>query len=398
MIEHTLVRQNTIFGDGVVTGDLAVNGGDLTSTATTFNLLNTTVTTLNIGGAATAIAIGAATGTLTLANPSVRFADGSGAAPSITFASATDTGIFRAGNQVAIAIAGGEKHTFTASTYYFLDNGARIALGIGSDVNLYRDAANTLALRSDANAQTFRAYTTFTDASNYERFAINTAAGSITLAAETAGTGTDDVYLVLAPAGAGTVVGSTAANGDLTLEGTSHATKTTSYVILQPTGGNVGIGVTGPGAKLEVYGATTPEIKITGGSSSYPGLRLSDTQTGGADWVVLSGYPSAGDFDIREAGVADRLVIKKTSGNVGIGTSAFGTSAATVLAIASGTAPSTGPADTVQFYSSDISAGHTEPSFFCEGTQVLATGQADSVSGTRVKMRINGTEVTLLAI
>ena len=31
---------------------MAVNGGDLTSTATTFNLLNATVTTLNLGGAA----------------------------------------------------------------------------------------------------------------------------------------------------------------------------------------------------------------------------------------------------------------------------------------------------------------------------------------------------------
>lgn len=43
-----------------VSGDLAVNGGDLTSTATTFNLLNATVTTLNLGGAATAVNLGAA--------------------------------------------------------------------------------------------------------------------------------------------------------------------------------------------------------------------------------------------------------------------------------------------------------------------------------------------------
>ena len=68
------------------------------------------------------------------------------------------------------------------------------------------------------------------------------------------------------------------------------------------------------------------------------------------------------------------------------------------LMIASGTAPSTAPADSVLFYSSDISAGNTEPSFYCEGTAVLATGQADSASSVRVKMRINGTEVTLLAI
>jgi hypothetical protein len=49
-----------------VGGDLAVNGGDLTSTQTTFNLLNSTVTTLNIGGAATAVSIGNSAGTVTV--------------------------------------------------------------------------------------------------------------------------------------------------------------------------------------------------------------------------------------------------------------------------------------------------------------------------------------------
>ena len=52
----------------VVANDLAINGGDLTSTATTFNLLNSTVTTLNVGGAATTVEIGAATGTTNVNN------------------------------------------------------------------------------------------------------------------------------------------------------------------------------------------------------------------------------------------------------------------------------------------------------------------------------------------
>lgn len=87
-----------------------------------------------------------------------------------------------------------------------------------------------------------------------------------------------------------------------------------------------------------------------------------------------------------------------SSGNLGVGTSTFGTSAAGVLGIANGTAPSTGVADTVQFYSSDDAAGHTIPSFYCEGTNVVATGQADSASSVRVKMRINGTVRTFLCI
>jgi len=55
-------------GNLILTGDLQVKGGDITTDQTTFNLLNTTATTLNLGGAATTISIGAATGTLTINN------------------------------------------------------------------------------------------------------------------------------------------------------------------------------------------------------------------------------------------------------------------------------------------------------------------------------------------
>lgn len=55
-------------GNLALVGDLAVNGGDVTSSATTFNLLNATVTTLNIGAAAaTAINIGNTAGPITCA-------------------------------------------------------------------------------------------------------------------------------------------------------------------------------------------------------------------------------------------------------------------------------------------------------------------------------------------
>ena len=68
--ERLRIAQNgraTFANDVTITADLAVNGGDLTSTATTFNLLNATVTTLNIGGGATAaVNIGNASGPITL--------------------------------------------------------------------------------------------------------------------------------------------------------------------------------------------------------------------------------------------------------------------------------------------------------------------------------------------
>jgi len=52
----------------VVDLDLQVKGGDLTTNQTTFNLVNDTATTVNFAGAATALTIGATTGTTTVRN------------------------------------------------------------------------------------------------------------------------------------------------------------------------------------------------------------------------------------------------------------------------------------------------------------------------------------------
>jgi hypothetical protein len=51
-----------------LTGDIAVNGGDVTTSATTFNLVNDTATNVNFAGAATALVMGAATGISTIRN------------------------------------------------------------------------------------------------------------------------------------------------------------------------------------------------------------------------------------------------------------------------------------------------------------------------------------------
>lgn len=56
------------FAGITLTGDAAVNGGDVTTTATTASLFNANATTLNIGGAATTLSIGAATGNTTVNN------------------------------------------------------------------------------------------------------------------------------------------------------------------------------------------------------------------------------------------------------------------------------------------------------------------------------------------
>lgn len=72
-------------------------------------------------------------------------------------------------------------------------------------------------------------------------------------------------------AGGQTIYGGTGANDDLYVYGTSHATKTTSYVLLQPTGGYVGIGNTTPVTALHVSESST---------SSPRGIMSSQHNTG----------------------------------------------------------------------------------------------------------------------
>jgi hypothetical protein len=64
-----------------------------------------------------------------------------------------------------------------------------IALGSSADLWLYRDAANVLAQRNGTNAQAFRIYNTYTDASNYERGFIKWNANVFQIGMESGGTG-----------------------------------------------------------------------------------------------------------------------------------------------------------------------------------------------------------------
>lgn len=56
------------FASLATSGDVAVNGGDLTTTATSASVFNSGATTLNVGGAATSVNIGATTGLTTVKN------------------------------------------------------------------------------------------------------------------------------------------------------------------------------------------------------------------------------------------------------------------------------------------------------------------------------------------
>jgi hypothetical protein len=59
------------------------------------------------------------------------------------------------------------------------------------DLVLVRDAAGTLAQRNSTNAQTFRLYNTYTDASNYEYFSFGFASNELRINTQAAGTGSN---------------------------------------------------------------------------------------------------------------------------------------------------------------------------------------------------------------
>ena len=96
------------------------------------------------------------------------------------------------------------------------------------------------------------------------------------------------------------------------------------------------------------------EIKGRSGGAGSGGCQLFLTTTGSRSWLVGqrtdTAYSGANSFFIRDdTGTATRLTID-TSGNVGIGAVSFGTSAANVLALLNGTAPTTSPGNTGQLY------------------------------------------------
>lgn len=104
------------------------------------------------------------------------------------------------------------------------------------DVCIRRTAAGALEQRVTTQAQSYRLYRTFTDASNYERMALQSGAGYFEIAAETAGTGTDNIDVRLTPSGTGGVT-----TDNLRLDGnTISTTNANGALVIAPNGtGNI---------------------------------------------------------------------------------------------------------------------------------------------------------------
>lgn len=151
-----------------------------------------------------------------------------------------------------------------------------------------------------------------------DRWICGTVSSGVTAHSGLTGLTADDhtQYVLLGGRGGGqTIRGGSAANNSLTLDSTSNATK--GFVLLQPTGGNVGIGTTNPQSLLHVTGTVR-----AGQICDLTGVNCKDLST---SWASDSH-----SLDASDGSPVDALFVDAT-GRVGIGAT---TSLAAALHIA----------------------------------------------------------------
>ncbi len=234
-----------------------------------------------------------------------------------------------------------------------------LALAGGTMTGPITGASNIVELRNSTNAQTFRVYGTYTDSSNCVRASLSCSTTAVTLTAETAGTGADDVAINLTPSGSAAVTISCAGEGN--------------YKLLNL----FGSGSTGSGVSFAALGS---------GGRTYDLLSTAIGSGAGAGKLAV--------FDA--TGGAYRFVLD-SPGNVGIGTTSptnflsLGGDAARTFWMERRTTASTGYALTVQ--AGGAKSGETDTAggdlYLLPGT---STGSAES--GVRIQGCVAGASGT----
>jgi hypothetical protein len=173
----------------------------------------------------------------------------------------------------------------------------------------------------------------------------------------------------------------------------------TLAMTLNSTGLGVGVASLTNSEKLNAAGT----IVSTGASLGSFGVNQGgfDYNTSTRQLRVFSGTADAtGSYISFVTGVSGTINEKMridSSGNVGISVTTFGTSAAKVLALGTGTEPTTGPAGTVQLFTSTRSASNTIPAIFTEGSGVTNAAITNTTVTNKIAIKVNGTIYYLLA-
>jgi len=276
--------------DLTVDGDVQIKGGDLTTNQTTFNLLNTTATTLNIGGAATTIGIGAATGTLTVNNAQTVF----NSTKSIQVPVGTTA-------QRPTAVTGQIRYNTELSTFEGYAASAWGSLGGVTSVDkLTYIIAETSAGASNGELEFYTEDAAGTAATkvlglNYSRMLEKT--GTV-VGSNTTQNLFNTVATTLNIGGAATTVSLGASSGTVTINNATESTATNNGGLVLAGGLGVAKNIQAAGSLYVGSGAyalglTAPIIVAKNSGSAYTQIGLlNSTNTGSADYVA---YGDNGD-------------------------------------------------------------------------------------------------------
>jgi len=230
-----------VTGDSTLTGDLAVNGGDITTTATTFNLLNTTATTVNAFGAGTAINIGAGSGTTTVNND--------------------------------LAVNGGD--IVTNQTSFNLLNTSVTTLSMAQ-------AATSITIGALTGTTTIRHALTVQGGSG-QSFIINDGTTSRFTVDST--NGNTVISGTLSVTGTSTLTGDTTITGDLAVNGGDITTTATTFNLLNATATTVNFAGASTGLTI---GATTGTATIRNATTAITGTLRVDSATITTDSAITA--------------------------------------------------------------------------------------------------------------
>ena len=110
------------------------------------------------------------------------------------------------------------------------------------------------------------------------------------------------------------VYGGSAAGSTLTLQGTSNGSPSNAYVILQPSGGKVGIGTTAPSNLLTVSGVGVPMLVHSSGV--YTGIQMTSSGDVNGGVGFVEGYDS---FQVQPGG--NYALNVSSNGSISVGKS-----------------------------------------------------------------------------